>query len=184
MTQLKNRKLIRLKNYDYSQFGFYFLTLCTKNRIQYFGTIKDKQLHLTEIGNIAKHYWEEIPKHFPHIFLDEFIIMPEHIHGILVIQNSPPARTNNYWSQQPKGESQTPIPWQTTWSLTISSAIRGFKIGVTKWCRQNNHPGFTWQKSFHDRIIRTETEYINVQQYIINNPRKLVSTLGRICKDQ
>lgn len=76
---------IRLKNYDYSSNGYYFITICTKNRVHYFGKIIDQKMELSEIGKIAHKCWLEIPNHFPFVVLDESIIMPDHIHGIVVI---------------------------------------------------------------------------------------------------
>ena len=87
MPQIKNRKPTRLKNYNYSENGFYFVTICTKNREEFFGNIKHEKMNLNEYGEIAKNCWLEIPNHFPYCVLDEFIIMPNHVHGILVIKN-------------------------------------------------------------------------------------------------
>lgn len=166
---MKNRKPNRLKNFNYSQNGMYFVTICTKNREHYFGEIIKNEMHLSNIGIFTKKCWIEIPNHFPHISLDEFIIMPNHIHGIIEIVNPSepvgnnlPVGNNNYCSLL--------VPWQTLWSRSLSSAIRGFKIGVVKHCNQNNLC-FAWQKSFHDRIIRNEIELNKIREYIINNPK-------------
>ena len=86
---LKNRKYNRLKNYDYSQNGYYFVTICVKDKIEYFGKIENNKMILNEIGKIANQCWLEIPKHFPDVKLDEHIIMPNHLHGIVVIENNP-----------------------------------------------------------------------------------------------
>ena len=99
--------------------------------------------------------------------MDEFIIMPNHIHGIIEINN---VGNNNYCSLPQNCSVQKIIPWQTLWSRSLSSAIRGFKIGVVKYCNQNNLC-FAWQKSFHDRIIRNEIELNKIREYIINNPK-------------
>jgi len=137
----RNRKRNRLKNYDYSNDGHYFVTICTKNRENFFGKIKDQKMFLNEIGKIAKICWLEIPKHFPNVILDEFVIMPNHIHGIIIIDNPINKNENtvgnkNFCSLQ-ECSPQENIPWQTKLSNSLSSIIRGFKIGVTKWCRQN-----------------------------------------------
>ena len=83
--QIKNRKLNRLKGYDYSQNGWYFTTICVKNREHFFGKIIDGKIYLSITGKIIKKCWQEIPMHFPDAKLDEFIIMPNHIHGIILI---------------------------------------------------------------------------------------------------
>ena len=80
---LKKRKSIRLLDYDYSQNGLYFITICTKNRECIFGEIKNDEIILTEIGKIVNNCWAEIPKHFPQVSLHKFVIMPNHIHGII-----------------------------------------------------------------------------------------------------
>ena len=78
---------IRLKNWDYTFNGYYFITICTKNKECYFGEIIDDKMILSEIGKIAHKYWQEIPKHFPFAQLDKFVIMPNHMHGIIIIDN-------------------------------------------------------------------------------------------------
>jgi len=157
------RKLNRLREYDYTQNGFYFITICIKNKDKFFGEITGAKMELSEMGKIAQKYWKEIPDHFPDAYLDEFIIMPNHIHGIIIIKNSSASdnvRNNNYCSVQ----------WQTKWSRSVSSVIRGFKIGVTKWCRNNYFSQFAWQKSYYDHIIRNEESLQKIREYIINNP--------------
>ncbi len=88
--KFKNRyriKSARKLDWDYTNDGWYFVTICTKNMEPFFGNITDGKMNLSEIGKIAKKYWQEIPKHFPFVELNEFIIMPNHIHGIIGINN-------------------------------------------------------------------------------------------------
>jgi putative transposase len=84
---IRSRKLNRKKGYDYSQNGYYFVTICTKNRVHWFGEIVNGQMQLNNIGLIANKILNEISNHFPHIFIDESVIMPNHIHGILAIDH-------------------------------------------------------------------------------------------------
>ena len=96
-------KSARLAGYDYRNEGLYFVTICTKNKFHYFGEIENGNLLLNEIGLIAHNYWAEIPQHFDHVSLDEFVIMPDHIHGIICIDekreiNRPSVETYNYTS--------------------------------------------------------------------------------------
>ena len=126
-------------------------------------------MQLNNFGRIAKKYWQEIPKHYPNFILDEFIIMPNHVHGILLIKHnddnktvgannhSPfsgvapfPFRANNYSPLQ----QQQPSRIRT--SRTIGSIIRGYKIGVTKWFRQNTNIYLVWQRNYWERIIRND----------------------------
>ena len=80
-------KSTRLEGYDYSQDGMYFVTICTKDREEFFGKIEDGEMVLSKIGKIAEKFWKEIPKHFPFVILDEFVIMPNHVHLIIEIIN-------------------------------------------------------------------------------------------------
>ena len=166
---MKNRQLNRLANYDYSQNGMYFVTICVKDRMESLGQIINGKVSLSGMGNVAQKYWRDIPGHFPHVYLDEFIVMPNHIHGIIEIINPDPVGNKNFCSL-PNPRSLQELPWQTLWSRSLSSAIRGFKIGVTKWCKQNNFHDFAWQKSYYDHIIRNEIELNRIREYIIANP--------------
>ena len=157
-----HRRSIRQRNYDYSQTGVYFITLCTQNRECLFGEISDGQMVLNEAGRVTDKCWYDIPVHFPHVELDEWVIMPNHVHGIWFImgitvgaKNFSPLPTTG----RPRGTSKT-----------IGSIMRGFKIGVTKWMRQNNVIHNVWQRNYYEHIIRDETELSEMRKYIINNP--------------
>ena len=151
-----NRKLNRYSNFDYSTPGYYFITICVQNFECVFGEIIDGKMVLNECGTVVETCWNRIPNHFPHISLDDYIIMPNHVHGILVIDDAT------------VGNIQTPC--QTRWGKTLSSAIRGFKIGVTKSIHKNHDPLFAWQKSYYDHIVRNDQSLRNIRQYIRNNP--------------
>src|SRR4030042_2350936 len=84
----KNKKSMRLHYYDYSSNGYYFVTICTKNKINYFGNIENERIKLNNYGKIVKNFWEQIPFYYKNIYLDEFIIMPNHIHGIIIIDKN------------------------------------------------------------------------------------------------
>jgi REP element-mobilizing transposase RayT len=177
IASFKERKKNRLPNFDYSQDGWYFVTICIKNKDEFFGHVKNENMILNELGEIANQCWREIPNHFPNVILDEYAIMPNHIHGIVVIENNV---GNKDFCSDPKNDnagnkdfcSLHEMPWQTKLSRSLPSIIRGFKIGVAKWCRKNNREEFQWQKSFYDHIIRSEKSLDNIRQYIIDNPLK------------
>ena len=158
----------RLQGYDYGANGCYFVTICTKNREHYFGDIVDKtnitgnaaetdnypSLRGTEIGKIAEKYWLDIPNHFPFVILDQFAIMPNHIHGILIFNKPDVSWQPNKFGRQ---------------SQNLGSVIRGFKSSLKRYANENNID-FAWQERFYDRIIRDANEFDNVRAYIFNNP--------------
>ena len=151
--------------HDYNG-GTYFVTICTHGREHYFGEIAidnngEPKMNLSEIGNIADECWRSIPQHFPHVQVPLWIVMPNHIHGILIINS--PVETQNFASLQ----SNKFCPQ----SKNLASVIRGFKIGVTKYARENNIP-FAWQTRFHDRIVRNTDELNRIAEYIENNVAK------------
>jgi putative transposase len=155
---------VRLQGWDYSRNGYYFVTVCIKDRENLFGQIENDEMLLSETGQMATQYWHEIPSHFPFIKLDEFIIMPNHIHGIIVIAENP--ETQHLASLQRK----TPNKFAPQ-SNNLSSIIRGFKVGVKKWATMQGI-SFEWQPRFYDRIIRDEKELLNVRNYIRHNHLK------------
>lgn len=145
---LKKRKSIRLSDYDYSQNGLYFITICTKNRECIFGKIKKHEIILSEIGQIVNNCWNDIPQHFSQASLHEFVIMPDHIHGIIEIN----LVGANHYSPNDFTLANNDLPQRGT-SQTIGSIVRGFKIGVTKQI------GFSpWQRNYYEHIIQSETE--------------------------
>lgn len=119
---------------------------------------------MSGVGNVVNHCWLEIPKHFPNIKLDEYIIIPNHVYGILIIETS--VGIQNFEPLQRINK------FQHITLRSLRSMIRGFKIGVTKYCRQNNYESFVWQQSFYDLCIRNEKSLEKIREYILNNPLK------------
>ncbi len=163
-------KSTRLQSWDYSNSAYYFVTICTKNKEKYFGKIADDKMILNKIGKIAEQFWLEIPSHFPFVILDEFILMPNHIHGILVFENNDcrdKALPCLYMDNVGKNR------FQNQGKNTLSSVIGSFKSICTKTINKiQSEIFFAWQGCFYDRIIRTEEELNKVRNYIINNPLK------------
>lgn len=145
---------MRLKNYNYSKTGYYFVTICANNRKYIFGDIEDDKMILNLYGKIIKNTWLEIPKHLRNVELDAYVVMPNHIHGIIII-NSPvgygharTVKTNN----------------------NLSNIIGSFKSAATRKINQLSSIHFKWQRFFYDHIIRTEKSLNNIREYITNNP--------------
>ncbi len=180
----------RLSDYDYGRNGFYFVTICVKPRENYFGSIIEHEMEYTHFGEIAKTLWERIPKHFPFVLLDEFIVMPDHIHGIIVINKSHEltypvgvhdsafvgachgsvgahntAFVGACHGMRLQGNVFSKPKRGSLWTI-----INHFKGSVTRWANHHNIP-FAWQPRYYDRIIRTERELHNVRRYIRNNPK-------------
>lgn len=174
----KQRKLIRLKQYDYSEIGHYFVTICTKSRELYFENNK--------IKNIAEKCWLEIPRHFKNTRLDTFVIMPNHIHGIIIIEDVKPVRSSFMMTDKTRFDKSN-ITVGTDYNLSLpkqnkfhnvipgslSYIIAGYKSAVTRVIRKNkNLPFFSWQPRFYDHIIGDDESLNNIREYIIENPLK------------
>lgn len=182
--EIHHRHSIRLQGYDYSQTGAYFVTICTHGRKCLFGDVADGKMVLNEFGRIAKQYWEEIPERFNNIELDEYIIMPNHIHGIIIVgatlavaQNNPVAQCRGNPRGYPryragikpeKRAGASPAP-------TIGNIIGAYKSIVANKClnifKHNNQcMGKLWQRNYYEHIIRNEMELNKIREYIIYNP--------------
>jgi len=176
----RQRKPNRLRNFDYSLSGYYFVTICTKNRQKYFGDIIDNKMILNNYGEIIKKYWLEIPKHFNNVELDEFVVMPNHVHGIIIIESNNNvvgvsfmkpeikmaiAKSNRHMvlmNQKTGLINQTP---------TLGLIIRYFKSKCTYEIHKNGFNNKLWQRNYYEHIIRTEYSLFKIRQYIRDNPK-------------
>lgn len=163
---------IRLSYWDYRSEGMYFITICTKNKNHFFGKIDNDSMILSPIGKMVQKYWYEIPHHFPNVSLDEFVVMPDHIHGIIVIHNMYPRvetcygmslQIQNDISKFQYNQFSCPI------KQSLSMIINHYKGTVKRQCNKNNI-NFEWQSRFYERIIRNEKELHKTRLYIQNNP--------------
>jgi len=184
----------RLQTWDYGWNAAYFITICTQNREYFFGNITDGKMHLSETGNIAQKFWMEIPNHFPFARLREFIIMPDHMHGIIIIDNFSNGQTpkldvsfapsapdipnpgdaveNIQYSGNPKPPKSKSGGKNEQWKPgTLGVIINQYKRICTINARKT-HPNFAWQPRFHDIIIRNDRAFKTISNYIINNPAK------------
>ena len=158
MEEKYHRRSIRLQGFDYSQAGYYFVTICTKEKTHYFGKITHGKMLQSIVGGFVYRCLLNIPKHYPNVPLDEYVIMPNHIHVIIVIKQ---VGVQNFEPLQNR--------YRHIIQYSLGSIIRGFKIGVTKLCKTNNI-SFYWQRNYYEHIIRDEKEYNTIRQYIQNNP--------------
>ncbi|HER40683.1 MAG TPA: transposase [Salinimicrobium catena] len=190
---------IRLKGWDYRWSGAYFITICTAHRKHYFGEIRKGKMEFSPIGAIADVLWHEIPHRTSHVHLGNFVVMPNHIHGILIIDN-PKENDPEGKDQEGKHEDEkdndssgnhlkNAQPLHATAPLnilgpekdhhmakispkanSISTIIRSYKSATSKHAHRLGFE-FEWQTRFHDRIIRNEMAYEFISEYILNNPR-------------
>ena len=153
----KQHKQYRLPGYDYSQNGLYFVTMVTKNRNRYFGKIEEQQSMLSPIGKYMEDNFRMLSEKESEIKITEYVIMPDHIHLILSIENN---ATKEY---QPTAGIGPLVKG------SASSFINHLKGNIKKWCNENGHPYFAWQARFHDRIIRDAGEHERISKYLQNN---------------
>jgi len=151
-------KTIRADWWDYSANGIYFITICTKYMHPSFGILYQEEVILNKVGMLAKTNWEKISIYFPFATLGPFVVMPNHLHGIIKIDRANKNQENNQAKFGPQ-------------SGNLASVIRGYKSSVTIEARKTDTK-FAWQARFHDRIIRDENELNNIIQYIYDNPIK------------
>lgn len=184
-------KSARRKDWDYSpqpltsggagrQAGYYFITICTKNREMFFGDVINGKMVLSGIGKVVVKYWLEIPNHFDNVILDEFVVMPNHVHGILIIDcgdddtvetrhgASPVEKKTRHGASLREYKNK----FGPLVKNSLSSIANHFKGNVKRYCNKNNFKYFIWQERFYDRVIRNEFELNNVRNYILNNPIK------------
>lgn len=157
---MKHRKPNRLKQYDYSRDGFYFVTICTHNKISHFGEIFKDQLQLNQSGEIIKQQWLWLAKQNPYVEHDEYVIMPNHIHGIVIINRSAAVGNSRDCSLQ-----QTEIKIKS-----LSELMGAFKSTSSKLIHRAGSHEFKWQKSFYDHIIRNDNALFRIRRYIQHNP--------------
>jgi len=183
----------RLQKWDYGWNASYFVTICTHNRVCWFGRVESGKMNLSRLGSVAHKLWIEIPEHFPFVILSDFVIMPNHVHGIITIdkqqhnveaQNIAPLKAQNIAPL--KAQNIAPLRTTDTSPITcqrsglpknkfgpqsknLASIVRGYKTGVTKYAHIND-PGFRWQSLYYDVIIRDNGSFERIRNYIRNNP--------------
>ena len=176
---IHHRRSIRLKGYDYSKEGMYFITICCHQRICWFGKIENENMILNEYGLIAYNEWGDLPNRFPNIDLGEFVIMPNHMHGIIVIQSS----VTTLSETTSLGSGASPDPTNQTGPMnpnnpTIGDMVGAYKslmavkcLEIFKLKNDNQMMGKIWQRNYYEHIIRNEQSFNTISNYIKNNPQ-------------
>ncbi len=165
----------RYPNWNYAKDGAYFITICTKNRTHFFGECVDEKMTLSTVGAIIQGFWYEIPKYSPHVELGEFIVMPNHIHGVLILSsNQVETLHRNVYEGEKGNEPNKNEFFQkiSPKSGSVSTIIRSYK----SVCSKHIHAAFPelsfdWQARFWDNIIETDESFERISNYIFNNPK-------------
>ena len=169
--KLSHRKRNRLHEWDYSTPHWYYVTICTHNHSELFGKIVDGKMILNEYGKIVQKQWLWLNKHYDYIALDEFVVMPNHFHGILIIVGLGRDLTGNNESNNKRTSLdlslQKPVKIKS-----ISELIGAFKTTSSKLIHRNGLSNFSWQRSYYDHIIRNEESLYEIRRYIRENPLK------------
>ncbi len=167
-----DRRSVRMKHYDYSQSGFYLVTICVEKHRCTFGDIRDDTMHRNGAGQIAQSIWESLPQRFSTVQLDTFMIMPNHMHGIIelvAIEISPDVA---------RSISHTPTRFQAHMrdeaikkaNPSLGQIVRTFKGAATYEIHRADRPDFAWQVGYHESVLRNEKALDYARNYIVNNP--------------
>ena len=175
--ELPKRKTIRMRGYDHAQQGAYYLTICTDDRRHWFGRIVDGVMHRSPIGELAQQCWDAIPEHMRHVDVDEFVVMPNHVHGIVIIRE----RLGDVRGVRARHDAPLPDPPATDQCAkppgiphgALGQIVASYKSAVTRIAyRDGLLPRGTpvWQQNYYDHIIRNQAEWIRIADYIRDNP--------------
>jgi putative transposase len=179
-----NRQSNRLQDYDYASEGAYYVTICVQHRKCLFGDIVGEDMNLNDAGRMIQMTWKDIPKHLPVVHIDEFVVMPNHFHGILLIEHGSDSDIHHVFDHfaekdwhENQGEHEV-RPYGTD-ENSLGRIIQVFKSlttlayakGVTcqRWAR---FPGKLWQRNYYDRVIRNNDELGRARDYVVNNAMK------------
>ena len=182
--EIYHRKSIRLRGYDYSQAGAYFVTICTKSKEYLFGDVVEGGMRLNEVGKMVQMIWDELPKYYQGVAINAFQIMPNHVHGIIILKHQnfsvgagPRACPKN--AAGPRACSSTGQPQGVAPTISLSDVVHRFKSLTTTRYRQvvKNYGlplfhGQFWQRNYYEHIIRNDVELNRIREYIQNNPFK------------
>ena len=165
----RHRRSVRLPGFDYTQVGAYFITICSYEMQCIFGEVVNGEMWLSQIGSMVKECWDALPDHFNQIELDEFVVMPNHVHGILSIVDGKPRRGT---------ACRAPTPPQERFGSPVSGSlptiVRSFKYAATKRVNEGRRtPGQPpWQRNYYEHVIRNEPDLDRIRHYIVTNPIK------------
>ena len=172
---IHHRRSIRLKGYDYSQTGGYFVTVVAWHRECLFGEVMNGEMVLNEYGKIANECWLAIPEHFPNVELGAYIIMPNHVHGIIVIRSNESPLTMKTVDDRRGAALLRPYDEQNPHKINVKpgslgAIVRSYKSAVSYRINKEHHATGIWQRNYYEHIIRNEKDLQNKTDYIEANP--------------
>lgn len=170
----RGRRSIRLPHYDYATPGAYFVTIATHNNEPIFGSVAGDEIVLNEWGRVAEKCWREIPDHFPSVTPDQFIIMPNHVHGIIfIIDTNPPTDLEDEENSRVGAQHAAPLQQDKTrvGAGSLGAIVRSYKSVVTKSINEmrNSPAAPIWQRNYYERVLRDESELEQTRFYIMHN---------------
>ena len=170
-----HRHSIRLKGYDYDQAGAYFVTICTRGRECLLGEVTDGQVQLSECGTIVQQVWQDLPNHYPHVQPDAWVIMPNHVHGIIILTDSAVADpvvatlVGAGLRPAPTGPAPTTGPPRRHGLPEVVRALKSFSARRINQLRST--PGTrVWQRNYYEHIVRSERALDAIREYVHHNP--------------
>jgi putative transposase len=170
-----HRRSIRLKGYDYSSDGAYFVTICTKNRECLFGDVADGEMRMNDAGRMVQSAWEALPERYPGAGIDAWIVMPNHVHGIITIND--PVVVGAGPRARPKHRAVTGQPQGVAPTYSLPDVVHRLKSLTTTRYRQGvlkmgwrPFAGTVWQRNYYERVIRDADEMNRIREYIATNP--------------
>jgi putative transposase len=177
-SELPSRRSVRLNPYDYGRPSAYFLTICAHSQKHLFGKMFGSSMRFSALGKIVEECWAGIPRHFPHVRLSAHIVMPNHLHGIVIIQHRPPALESNSFSLENRAQHAVPLrqkhPAQAFGEPipgSIPTIVRSFKSAASKMARAISADAriSIWQRGYYEHVIRDEYEFRKAVAYIRQN---------------
>jgi REP element-mobilizing transposase RayT len=165
-TILPRRRSLRLKGYDYSQAGAYFVTICAHDKACLFGEVIGNEMKMNELGLKVQTVWDELPVHYPHVAMDAFVVMPNHVHGVVVLRADEvgaglkPARTE-------------PARTEST-RHGLQEIVRAFKTFSARRINEfrETSGAAVWQRNYYEHVIRDDADYNRIAEYVANNPQR------------
>lgn len=180
-SNLPRRKRLRLADFDYSHPGVYFVTTCLQQRAALLGTIVEGDVHLGERGDIVLACWQDLPRHYPFLQLDEFVVMPDHVHGLLFLEDDlaehPALSPVDAMGLLAERAGLRPAPTADLKRPSLSEVVRALKSFSARQVNAvRGTPGKAfWQRGFFERVVRNREEVRDIRRYIRENPRHWVA---------